>query len=269
MKQHPNKTAVYKTTAQIELKIHLFMPEKQAEPTAAILFFHGGAFIKGHPAQFYKQCAYLAKRGMVAGSAEYRLLTNGAKDIGVCLSDSKSAIRWLRANADELNIDSTKIIAAGASAGGNLAANCGMRLDFDDPNDDLTISSVPNALVLFNPVLFKPAVAGGPEDGRFYPNQYIGENVPPMLILHGDKDPILPFPDMEQFALAMISAGNRCDLICYKGKGHGFFNLGRDENRPFFETLMAMDSYLVELGFLSGGSSLEYEDVINWAAEKL
>lgn len=86
-----------------------------------MLVFHGGRFIQGHPAQVYPHCRYLALRGMVAISAEYRLLGKNATSVVECLADCKSAIRWLRANARQLALDPDKIVAAGGSAGANLA----------------------------------------------------------------------------------------------------------------------------------------------------
>ncbi|MEM7331542.1 MAG: alpha/beta hydrolase [Chloroflexota bacterium] len=265
MRRQPDKTNIYKVTPNSNLKIHLFLPEGQTKSTPVILFFHGGAFMKGHPAQFFAQCAYLSERGMVAGSVEYRLLKNGAKDIGDCLADSKSAIRWLRANHEVLNINPDQIVAGGGSAGGNLAANCAMIAGFDDPLDDLSITAVPNALVLLNPVLFPPAVAGGPDDHRFYSIDHIRKNLPPTLILHGTQDPILPFSQMLHFAQKMKQASNRCELIGFDKQGHGFFNLGRDKNRPFYESLLVTDQFLTDNGFLSGTPHLTYENVKNWS----
>src|SRR5689334_15458403 len=76
----PTRKIVYKKIGERELSLHVFEPAGQ-EPTArrpAIVFFHGGAWAIGDPNQFYYQCAYLAKRGMWAASAEYRLTAPGA-----------------------------------------------------------------------------------------------------------------------------------------------------------------------------------------------
>src|SRR6184192_1328088 len=71
----PTKKIIYKKVGERELSLHVFKPAGQ-EPAAkrpAIVFFHGGAWAIGDPNQFYYQCDYLAKRGMWAASAEYRL----------------------------------------------------------------------------------------------------------------------------------------------------------------------------------------------------
>jgi len=90
---------IYKSDGAINLKLHFFMPlntNLSGEGRSAALFFHGGRFVQGHPAQFYPHCRYLASRGMVAASAEYRLMGKNAASISDCLSDCRDAIVWLR-----------------------------------------------------------------------------------------------------------------------------------------------------------------------------
>ena len=71
----PDKTVVYKKVGPSELKIHVFTPPNHtlADKRPAIVFFFGGGWNGGSPSQFYPHCDYLASRGMVAMSAEYRV----------------------------------------------------------------------------------------------------------------------------------------------------------------------------------------------------
>ena len=69
----PNKTLLYKVVNGDSLYLHLFKPKESIEPTAAIVFFFGGSWTGGHPRQFYQQSQYLASRGILAISAEYRI----------------------------------------------------------------------------------------------------------------------------------------------------------------------------------------------------
>src|SRR5207237_3124764 len=121
----PTKKIVYKKVGDRELSLHVFEPAAQ-EPTAkrpAIVFFHGGAWAIGDPNQFYYQCDYLAKRGMWAASAEYRLTAPGAGvRIADIVLDAKDAVRYVRSHAGDLGVDPDRIAAAGGSAGGHLAA---------------------------------------------------------------------------------------------------------------------------------------------------
>ena len=90
---------------------------------------------------------------MVTILADYRVLNRHGTDARIAISDAKSAIRWVRENASALGIDPTRIAASGGSAGGHLAAATSVVSGFDSRQDNLEVSSKPNALALFNPVL--------------------------------------------------------------------------------------------------------------------
>src|SRR4051794_10412482 len=76
----PARKIVYKKIGERELSLHVFEPTgpKPAAKRPAIVFFHGGAWAIGDPNQFYYQCDYLARRGLWAASAEYRLTAPGS-----------------------------------------------------------------------------------------------------------------------------------------------------------------------------------------------
>ncbi len=105
------------------------------------------------PEQFEQQCRYLASRGMVAITVDYRVASRHKTKAVDAVRDAKSAVRWFRSHAAELMIDPDRIVAAGGSAGGHLAACTGTLNDFDEPDEDHSVSSRPNALVLFNPAV--------------------------------------------------------------------------------------------------------------------
>ncbi|MGH9935312.1 MAG: alpha/beta hydrolase, partial [Blastocatellia bacterium] len=163
--QQPNNAApsslpgseakVYKTVGATELLLHIYQPaERQAGAARpAIVFFFGGGWRTGSPAQFAEHCKYLSARGMVAISVEYRVRSRHGVTPRECVADAKSAIRWVRAHARELGVDAQRIVAGGGSAGGHLAAAAALVKGFDESGEDLKISSAPNALVLFNPAL--------------------------------------------------------------------------------------------------------------------
>ena len=90
---------------------------------------------------------------MVAMTADYRVGSRHKVQAVDCVRDAKSAVRWVRANAEKLGVDPQRIAAGGGSAGGHIAACTGVLEAFDEPSEDARISSRPNALVLFNPVM--------------------------------------------------------------------------------------------------------------------
>ena len=242
---------VYKRVADTALTLHLFLPE---EPHAgrrrpAVLFFHGGGFVGGHPGQFFPHCTHFASRGLVAASARYRLVKHGATAVGDCLMDAKSAIRWLRAHAAALQVDASRVVVGGMSGGAALAADAAMVPGWDAPGDDLTVSARPDALVLYSPALFEPTFVPGRFDPQLYAVNHVHPGIPPMLILHGADDSHFPLQEMERFRDAMIAAGNHCAVQVYPGE-HGFANYDRDDHRPYLATLSDMEHFLTSLGML-------------------
>jgi len=259
---------IYKTIDGVQLPIHIFEPEnlKAGDNRPAIVFFFGGGWKGGSPAQFEKHCAYLASRGMV--TAEYRVLSrHGVKAIS-CFRDAKSAIRWVRQNANRLGIDPNRVAAGGGSAGGHLAGALGTIRAFDEPTEDKSVSAVPNALVLFNPALVLAPVEGrkaldpeklasmeermGVPPNQLSPYHNIDSNLPPTIIFHGKADTTVPYDSAALFTEGAKKKGNRVELVGYEGQGHGFFNFGKSGNQPFIATVKKMDAFLVSLGYLKG-----------------
>ena len=144
---------IYKTVGDFKLRLWIFNPEGHSadDHGAAIIFFFGGGWYAGSPDQFSKQCEYLAARGMVAITADYRVISRNGVTPVQCVSDAKSAVRWVRVNANRLGIDPDRIATGGGSSGGHLAAATATLPLYDDPGDDLSISALPDAMVLFCP----------------------------------------------------------------------------------------------------------------------
>jgi len=262
------KEVTYKTVDTTKLNLWIFNPEKHksTDTAPAIVFFFGGGWSAGSPTQFVKHCEYLSARGMVAIVADYRVKRRHGVPAKDCVSDAKSAIRWVRENASEFGIDSNRIAAGGGSAGGHLAAACATLPRFDDENENKSISSKPNALVLFNPALVLAPIDGGeklsneklaglekrmgtkPENMSPYHN-VVGK-LPPTIIFHGTGDKTVPFMSVELFTNRMHDFDNKCTLVAYQGEPHGFFNYGNKSNAVFVDTVHKMDEFLVSLGYL-------------------
>ncbi|MEM9942148.1 MAG: alpha/beta hydrolase [Planctomycetota bacterium] len=272
------KVEIYKTSEdskgeEVKLNLFIFEPEDH-QPTdrrSAIVFFFGGGWNGGSPSQFVPHCKYLAKRGMVAITADYRVKSRQGTPAIACVSDGKSAVRWIRKNSDRLGVDPDRIASGGGSAGGHVAACTGVIKTLDEDSEDKSISSIPNAMVLFNPALaiapfgdFKiPAnrMAAmekriGADPKTVSPYHHVASDLPPTIVFHGKKDKTVPYLTAEAFAKAMTQAGNRCELKSYPDEGHGFFNFNR-KNGKFNETVAQMDQFLVSLGFLKSQEKSE------------
>jgi acetyl esterase len=271
------RVEIYKTVDDVDLRLWIFEPEgpQPDAPRAAIVFFFGGGWRAGSPAQFQAHCRYLAARGMVAMTADYRVYARHGVKPHTCVADAKSAVRWIRANADRLDIDPDRIAAGGGSAGGHLAAATATLLAYDDPQDDLSVSAQPNALVLFNPALVLTSIPGklempearivklaerlGVDPASMSPYRYITSESPPTIIFHGIADEVVPYETVALFQKGMLTYDNRCELIGYEGCGHGFFNQGRDHNAPFVDTVHRMDGFLTSLGCLEAPPAVRVE----------
>ena len=255
----------YKTVGGRTLKLYVTKPKgwKPTDRRPAIVFYHGGGWVGGRPGQFTEHSKYLASRGMVAVQVEYRLLDRKSNEPPtVCIHDAKSAMRWVRSRADKLGVDPGRIASAGGSAGGHLAAFVGMVDGVDDPADDLSIAAKSNAMVLFNPVFDNGPTGWGRERvgdryKEFSPLHNVSSDDPPAIVFLGSADKLIPVQTARDFEAAMEKAGCRCEVMIFEGKPHGFFNYGRDGNRPYYETVAAADKFLASLGWLSGPPTLE------------
>ena len=256
-KPTPDEEKVYKKVGDVELKLHIFNPEghKASDQKAAIVFFFGGGWNGGTPSQFYSQSEYLAKRGMVAISAEYRVKSRNGTSPMECVKDGNSAIRWVRAHAAELGIDPKRIAAGGGSAGGHVAAATGTTKGIIEEGEDVSVSSRPDALVLFNPVYDNGPKGFGHDRVKKYwekisPMHNLDKSTPPTIVFLGTKDKLIPVATAEKYRDLMKKAGVRSELFLYEGQPHGFFNESKSKE-SYAKTVAEMDRFLVELGFLA------------------
>lgn len=255
---------VYKTIGDRPLTLYVTKPKdwKADDTRPAIVFFHGGGWVGGSPGQFTEHSKYLASRGMVAFQVQYRLLDKANNDPPtICVNDAKSAMRWIRARSKEFGIDSNRIASGGGSAGGHLAAFVGLVDGGDDPRDDTTISAKSNAMILFNPVFDNgPKGWGHKRVGKLYkqfsPVHNVSKEDPPAIVFLGSEDKLVPVRTAHDFKNSMSQAGIDCEVMIFEGQGHGFFNYGRNGNKPYLETVVAMDKFLASLGWIDGPPTL-------------
>lgn len=260
----------YKDIDSIKLKLWVFNPlkHKPSDKKPAVVFYFGGAWKSGTPEQFVKHAEYFAARGMVSIVVDYRVKSRNNVQSYKCVSDAKSAIRWVREHGDELGIDPNRIVASGGSAGGHLAAATALLPNFDEPSENKMISSKPNALALFNPVLMTVPIAEMTDDQKkkfknftekrlgttpesMSPYHHIIADLPPTIIFHGTSDTTVSFESVQLFTQKMSEVGNSCVLVGYEGEPHGFFNYGRKLNAAFIDSVNKLDDFLVSLGYLT------------------
>lgn len=254
----PDAMWSYKKTAGKDLELSVFLPDGYADSSEqfpTIVIFHGGSWDAGEPSWHYPDCAYWSGRGMIAVSVDYRLKTRDGVDVPLeCVKDAKSAIRFLRKNAASLKVDPGKVVVAGGSAGGQLAAATAMitSADTNDNQDDPSVSCKPDAVILYNPYMKCEA--------RLSPPEHIVKGLPPFITFLGDRDPAITVGEIKSFHEALKSAGNSSIFYVGKGGKHGFCN-GRNPRNPFFHwSLDLADQFLVKHGILSGPSKVALPD---------
>ena len=285
---------IFKTVGGTALSLYYFTPAnvKPAERRPAVVWIHGGGWTGGSVDGFMPHARYCAVRGAIGFNIEYRLVRPEGPSVGDCIADCKSAIRFIRTNAAKFGVDSQKIVVAGDSAGGHLAAALATLKGFDDPKDDLTISTRPYAIVLYNPVLnltegnWIRFVAGGaaladrksllvpsPDvlaRGRsLSPLFHVRSDLPPMLLMHGNDDSIVPAHQAKRFAAAMSEAGNRCDFVLLEKTGHAFaIAFYKSPESVVVDALRASDRFLFSLGVFSGEPTLTVSPEPAWKPRK-
>jgi len=268
------QTHIYKVHGDTKLPIFVFSPtpEQADEARAAVVFFHGSGWLAGSVYQFAGYARELARHGIVAAVAEYRVKEGYGTTPFESVADAKSAVRWLRQNHARLNVRADRIVAAGGSAGAHIALTAALFEDrFDDPQDELSVSARPDALALFVPIVDTTAETGYREtvplfNGRereLSPIHHLRAGLPPTLMLYGTSDAYIPPALVERYCELARTLNNRCELAPFVGRNHFFYNHpAYFKLRPamkdaypghdFVAATFLLERFLHEQGFFSG-----------------
>ena len=255
---------IYKKTPQGELELAIDFPEdwKARDRRPAVVLYHGGGWNIGGTGAFARQGRYLATKGLVVVRPTYRIKSKHNSTPLDSLLDAKTAMRWVRSRAPELGIDPDRIAAGGGSAGGHVAASLFTDDAHQDPGDDLTISTKPNLLILFNPALnltlsgpVTEWLGGEEKTRRISPSFHLTGDMPPTIQLVGTEDRLCYRPCLE-WVRAGKKLGYRSEVWVAQNIGHGFFN-----NSPWYEvTLSIVHEFLAKHGYLEGPPTVPLPD---------
>lgn len=254
----PGKKFVYKQSAGVPQELEVYFPPnwKAGGPKVpGVLLFHGGSWRGGTLDQFRNAARYFASRGLVAATANYRMLKKGEdkkadgtlENKRVCVIDAKSAIRWMKQHADELGIDPQRIIIGGGSAGGHIAVLATLNPGLNDPKDPKEVDTSVAAYVLFNPA-FSPQDSA---DAEVDVLKQLKVPFAPAIMFFGTRDTWKPGADAALKRLKTLGS-TTTEMWLAEGQAHSFFN-----RQPWQDvTLTAADKFLVERGFLKGSCTL-------------
>jgi len=229
---------VYAHAGPREMKLDLYRPEKPNGVVPLVVWIHGGAFLSGSKESREGEAAvWLAARGYAVASIDYRLSQEAL--FPAQKEDCEAAVRWLRANAARFGLEGSRIGVFGASAGGHLAAMLGTAgsaaglvqavVDFYGPTDfnKMDAAALPGGMK-HNPAdspesrLIGGLIQENPDKvARANPITYVTPAAPPFLILHGDRDPLVPVNQSELLYDALTK--DRVPVTFHKivGAGHG------------------------------------------------
>lgn len=233
-----------------QLKMDILLPKHRdiAGPQPLIVWVCGGAFQQVDRHVWLGEMLWYAKHGFTVASVEYRTSMDAVWPAQIV--DVKSAIRFLRAHAEELCVDPRRIAIMGESAGGYLAVMAGVTgnvREFDQ-GEHLDQSSAVQAVVDYYGVSQMKSIAhsdgrsgdvvvihgdpiallmGGSQDTipeaylKASPITWVDEKCPPFLILHGDCDPLVDISQSELLYEALKKAGVPVEFDIYTGVTHG------------------------------------------------
>ncbi|MBN2041546.1 MAG: alpha/beta hydrolase [Spirochaetes bacterium] len=243
---------VYKRVDLAELEAHVFYPVNMvgSDKNSCFIFFHPGGWTEGEPLWGYDVCRHFASRGMTAISFEYRLSSPEGYTPADAISDAGSAIAWTMENAAELNIDPDRIVAGGISAGAHVAASAAFIEDPDSKGCSSAVKAVALQSAVVNPVALGQEFVNllhGADPEKYSPFHHIRPGLPPVCLVHGTADEIVPFYTAEEFTKKMKEAGNRCDLHPFDGTDHFFSNYPDGT-----EVYKIMDDFFASLGYIEG-----------------
>lgn len=241
--------------------LDLYLPDA-AGPLPLIVWIHGGAFRMGCKEDLIP--LQILEQGYAIASLNYRLSQHAL--FPAQIEDCKAAVRWLRAHASTYGLDPLRFVSWGESAGGHLAAMLGTAgneqgfevgehleyssrvqavLDFFGPTDFLQMDTnrLPDGMVHDTADSPESELVGGPiqeraaEVARANPVTYVTPAAPPFLIVHGDRDLLVPYHQSILLVDALRMASVPVTFYTVAGAGHGNFNDPQID--PLVQTFLA------------------------------
>jgi acetyl esterase/lipase len=236
---YPDVTYAVANNSQLKLDIWQRKDAKTSVPT--LVYYHGGGWIFGDRTGATLFFLPYLEMGWNVVNVEYRMASNSLAPAAV--EDCRCALRWVVRNAKQYNIDVTKIVLTGHSAGGHLSLISGMlpnETGLDNEcygTEELKVAAIINwfgisdvadivagpnwknyALMWMGSQPDKLAIAK-----RVSPLTYVRRGLPPVLTVHGDADPVVPYSQAVRLHAALKEAGVPNELVSIRGGGHGQF----------------------------------------------
>ena len=232
----------YLTANNWEAKLDVYQARDAATPNPTLVYFHGGGWVQGSKEASSLTFLPFLNMGWNVVNVEYRLAKVSLAPAAV--QDALCALRWVYRNGKEYNMDVSRLVVMGNSAGGHLALTTGMTpasegLDSLCPGtEELKVAAIINwyGITDVNELLaganvrnFAVAWLGGMSNReeiakRVSPLSYVRAGLPPIISIQGDADPIVPYSQNVRLHQALDKAGIRNELVTIPGGKHGGFS---------------------------------------------
>lgn len=247
----PNVT--YHVASGHENKLDLYLPRSASGSTPVLMYIHGGGWVGGSKeANVLRILPYL-EMGWAVVNVGYRL--GAVARAPAAVEDGLCALRWVIRNADEYNLDPSRIVTTGNSAGGHLALTTGMipasaGLDRECPgSEELRVAAIINWYGITDvgdlleglntksyAVEWMGSLANRFEIAeRVSPMKYVRAGLPPTLTIHGDADPTVPYQHAVALHESLEAVGVSNALHTVPNGRHGGFD--REQTVAIFETI--------------------------------
>lgn len=239
---------VYATANNTPLKLDVWYPRDNSNPTPTLIYIHGGGWIFGSKEGAVYQFLPFLEKGWRVVNVEYRMASNSLAPAAV--EDTRCALRWVVRNAKQFNFDKSKIVLTGHSAGGHLSLITGMLPD-GTPLDNncyasekygdekIKVAAIINWYgitdvfdIIQGPNLknYGAMWMGSRRDAaeiarQVSPLTYVRADLPPIISIHGDKDDVVPYEHATRLHAALDKAKVPNRLYTVKNGGHGMFEL--------------------------------------------
>jgi len=232
---------VYGGANNTPLKLDIWYPRDNPNPTPTLAYIHGGGWIFGSKeGAVYQFLPYLEKGWRVV-NVEYRMAGNSLAPGAV--EDTRCALRWIYRNAAQWKFDTSKIVLTGHSAGGHLSLITAMLpkgTAIDNRcygDEDLKVAAVVNWYGISDvndliqgpnlknyAVMWMGSMPNAAEVAKSVsPLTYVRAGLPPVITIHGDKDDVVPYTHATRLRDELTKAGVTNKLVTVKGGGHGMF----------------------------------------------
>ncbi|WP_221029089.1 alpha/beta hydrolase [Actomonas aquatica] len=226
-------TVIYRDAQPEPVRLHIVKPAgwKPTDRRPALVKFFGGGWQHGTPEKSIGGARAAARLGMVGFAPDYRVVQRWPdSDASHTVADARRAIRWIQDHADELGVDPQRIIVVGSSAGAHLALWTAITTSPPELTEEEEAPRFkPAALILSSPPSDTSAATGVggdrfnvAEPDRYSPLQHLDATMPPVLLIHGDADRLVPFAQSVALHAALVATGNTCEFHPVPGGGHNY-----------------------------------------------